>query len=327
MTLEQLNCVLTLSKEKNITEKAACLQLKLPYKNLYYHKKKYNKETSSRGKNPNCRKKRKYNINDDAFNELSPESCYWAGFFAADGNIAKNNIGMTLSLSIKDKDHLEKFKNFLKTEYPIKERLAQEVFMQCIIQFRSEKIVNDLYYFYNITPRKSLTLEPPNIKDPYLQDCFIIGYLDGDGSIGLYKSKRQKSLHISALGTENILNWINERFQQISGKNFNKNIYMRKNNTLTYSIVYSDKKARKLFLHFEKIKVPKLERKWSHEFKEHCLNYSKYKDMEKKLLIKKLYDEGMNLKNLALKFGVTYQAIYYHLQTLNNNESNIEDNG
>lgn len=49
------------------------------------------------------------------------------------------------------------------------------------------------------------------------KDCFIIGVIDGDGSIGLYNENRHKSkrLHISCVGTYETLLYIKQRFEEI----------------------------------------------------------------------------------------------------------------
>lgn len=74
------------------------------------------------------------------------------------------------------------------------------------LSITSPKICADLLKNFNITNNKSLTLISPELP-PELIDAFIIGYIDGDGSIGLYNSENtQKFLRISILGTINMCN-------------------------------------------------------------------------------------------------------------------------
>jgi transposase len=61
---------------------------------------------------------RQYDLNEAAFDELTPESLYWLGFFFADGCLYGNNT-LILSLAKKDEDHLRKFKLFLGAGHPI----------------------------------------------------------------------------------------------------------------------------------------------------------------------------------------------------------------
>lgn len=136
-----------------------------------------------------------------------------------------------------------------------------------------------MYKNFNITPRKSLTLLPPNLSDTNLIDAFICGYIDGDGSIFLYKNNVrniQDSLSISIVGTYEIVLWIKERFSQILGKEFGsiqKNHNSEKN-TYVYRIGQS-KGVREIFKHFYNLNVPKLKRKWTDEIYDYCVNYKK----------------------------------------------------
>lgn len=51
--------------------------------------------------------------------ENSPEAYYWLGFLFADGHFTQSNR-LILSLSIKDKEQLEKFIKFIGIQLPIK---------------------------------------------------------------------------------------------------------------------------------------------------------------------------------------------------------------
>jgi hypothetical protein len=48
------------------------------------------------------------------------EKAYWLGFLYADGNISSNGHRLEIALSIKDLEHLSKFKNFLNLETEIR---------------------------------------------------------------------------------------------------------------------------------------------------------------------------------------------------------------
>jgi len=50
---------------------------------------------------------------------MTPEALYWLGFLFADGHISKSNT-LELCLSRTDIGHIEKFRAFLKSDYPIK---------------------------------------------------------------------------------------------------------------------------------------------------------------------------------------------------------------
>ena len=67
---------------------------------------------------PNFRKKK---VCDNPFVDLSnPDVLYWLGWLATDGYISHKETRVTLSLSIKDIDVIEKFKDFVSDKLTIK---------------------------------------------------------------------------------------------------------------------------------------------------------------------------------------------------------------
>jgi hypothetical protein len=61
-------------------------------------------------------------VNNNAFDELTPEVCYWLGLFFADGTMSKKE-GQTPVLALgaaeRDKDHVYRLAAFLKSTYKI----------------------------------------------------------------------------------------------------------------------------------------------------------------------------------------------------------------
>ena len=56
-------------------------------------------------------------MNEDIFKSVSsPKVAYWLGFLAADGSIHKSRNQLEIGLSVKDRSHLEVFKNFLEAK-------------------------------------------------------------------------------------------------------------------------------------------------------------------------------------------------------------------
>lgn len=284
-TKEFIESILKYSIDNQIPEKKAAEHFKFPYKSLPYYKKKYGLEVNPIGKGKfTYRYERQYNVNDNFFNELNPLNCYWAGFIAADGCVeGKKQNKLYICLSSKDKRHLEMFKKYIKFDGPILNNVIkrdEKEFYNSTISITSKKIADDLYSNFNITPKKSLTLLPPNIKNKELIDAFICGYIDGDGSIVMYKSKTrniQMSLSISMLGTYEMITWIKNRCTDIIGKECGSIQKKDKDNIKnTYSYTVGDSKnVRELFKHFYNIDIPKLERKWKPEIYEYCINFKK----------------------------------------------------
>lgn len=288
-TKEFIESILNYSFINKIPEKEASEYFNLNPKQLRYYKKKYGFKMNPVGKGLfTYRPQRKYNVDDNFFETPDVLNCYWAGFIAADGciKVCQKQNSLHIALSSKDFEHLQLFKNNIKFDgsiqnYFIKKTYKNEekIFETSKITITSQKISDDLYQNFNITPRKSLTLLPPNISEPNLVDAFICGYIDGDGSVCLYKHNIrnvQDALSISIIGTYEVLTWIKERFTQILGKEFgsiNKHHNSEKN-TYVYCIGQS-KGVREIFKHFYNLNVPKLKRKWTDEIYDYCVNYKK----------------------------------------------------
>ena len=68
--------------------------------------------------------KRKYALNEKAFDEVNSSSAYWIGYLYGDGNCTRENR-IRLCCSEKDKDILFSFRDFVScVEKPIKDFMA-----------------------------------------------------------------------------------------------------------------------------------------------------------------------------------------------------------
>lgn len=132
---------------------------------------------------------RKFTYNTKFFSELNEQSCYWAGFIAADGCIIDTKPTKYLQIALKkiDLEHLEKFSKVINSTYNIKE---DKVSFKVVIALE-EETVTDLEKF-GITPRKSLTFKPPLFLTDEQKVWFIRGYFDGDGTISFRRNKRKE---------------------------------------------------------------------------------------------------------------------------------------
>lgn len=108
----------------------------------------------------------------------SLQSYYWIGFILADGHI-ENNKRLAIYLSIKDKDHLDKFARYINTKtFPISNNkiglTAQHI-----------SAIPILCDIFDIKSNK--TENPPDFSSYIISDnqllALIIGFIDGDGSI------------------------------------------------------------------------------------------------------------------------------------------------
>lgn len=163
--------------------------------------------------------KAKYTKNDNYFKELSKQSSYWAGFIAADGNIHKRRtMLLELSLSSKDKEHLERFVSDIEWSGPIAEYQNRTVARAAI--HSSSEICKDLEDIYNIGPKKTFSLQPPNLDILPKENIipYIIGFLDGDGFISLIKGRYPRVSVLCA--SKDFLEWVRINLNPLCGKEY-----------------------------------------------------------------------------------------------------------
>ena len=204
--------------------------------------------------------------NENIFEKIdTEEKAYWLGFIYADGWISteKNRNRLGIELSIKDKEHLEKFelfvckeknKNMIKTRtrvdtfnidknLPIEQKRKTET---ALIAFDSKKIVNDLINLGCVQNKTFIIKFPTKEQVPeHLIRHFLRGNFDGDGCI----SKKTKQL--TFLGTQDFCEKIKTQIEKITSGNSKvtktKNIYrfskslMKKEQLLkVYNFFYKD---------------------------------------------------------------------------------------
>lgn len=124
-------------------------------------------------------------VDESVFEEYTQESCYWAGFLAADGCIDVNGT-IRIELAGKDSRHVEKFKTFCKSEHTISHNTLKNSYK---VGFCSNKIKDDLYFNYSLTVDKTHNLSLPELDiDKYSH--YIRGFFDGDGCITEFFNNR-----------------------------------------------------------------------------------------------------------------------------------------
>lgn len=167
-----------------------------------------------------------YSCNEDFFKEESEESFYLAGFIAADGSLRQQKYSKVLkiTLSTKDKEHLEKMKSLLNSNAIIKyykttinnniihnNKTKKSNYDNCELNITSKIIFDDLQKF-NIVPNKTENYKIPQwlYEHKYFKH-FIRGYIDGDGSISATKTKQCNNLQtsISLIGNYQVVDIIN----------------------------------------------------------------------------------------------------------------------
>ncbi len=130
----------------------------------------------------------KYKINQDFFNTIdTEEKAYWLGFITADGCIidSQKRTVLSISLSSKDKNHLDKFKKSIESQHPIGYRtqnLRGHIYTSNYFHISNKQITEDLGKL-GIEPRKSFTVCPCTKIPENLIHHYWRGLFDGDGYI------------------------------------------------------------------------------------------------------------------------------------------------
>jgi len=124
-------------------------------------------------------------LDDSVFEHYTQESCYWAGFLAADGCIDVNGT-IRIELGGKDKEQVDKFKLFCKSSHSISHNTLKDSYK---IGFCSKKIKDDLYFNYSVTVDKTHNLILPALTAEQYPH-YIRGFFDGDGCITEFFNNR-----------------------------------------------------------------------------------------------------------------------------------------
>lgn len=264
--------------------------------------------------------KRKYTLNFNFFENYNLISAYWAGFIAADGTIRNKNRLKQISLFLgeKDKNHVIQFAKDLGYNGPIvlrKKTLPhnlEKIFTSFGVQLcGATKLIDNLWTNYNIGPKKSLTLKPPiQIVNNDIKFAFLIGYIDGDGTISLDKKNR---ISLDIIGTKELVTWAKDICDYISpcaDLKYNPKVRKEKKNSKIFIYGISGLRALKILNVLNKVNVPKLQRKWN-KLENAITKNNKIKiDQEKLKEIVFLKNKGYSFAKIASELNFSTSGIY-----------------
>ncbi len=180
---------------------------------------------------------KKHYLNENIFNIIdTEEKAYWLGFLYADGCVSSNCNKISLNLSEKDREHLEKFKQFLDYRGKIRVAPAKTSVIRGklinsspmnILSFSSKQMKQDLILL-GCVPRKSLILKfPTNDQVPNsLMSHFVRGYFDGDGWFCRGKTKYKTNRKNYSIGFISSLDFL-EGLKSFIFKSMNINMSIR----------------------------------------------------------------------------------------------------
>lgn len=258
-----------------------------------------------------------YSKNEYYFSEMSLQSSYWAGFLAADGYIDCGDNSLYLSLADKDIDTLKRFKDNLSYTGPIKyhtKKMNNSSFVQGKVSIYSAKrYIKDLEELYNITSNKTFTIRPPNV-DGDNKLAYLIGLIDGDGSVGYY-GKRNKNYKLSiATASPLMADWLSDELGILGERPQGAAIGVAKRIKDLYIIRLECNYARVALYKLKSISVDKLDRKWDYNFyipdEDVRVRTAKIHINTARQIKLEYTGERGEIANLSRKFNLSYNIVY-----------------
>jgi len=224
----------------------------------------------------------------------SCESFYWLGFIMADGHFSKGKQ-IQINLAKKDLNHLQKFANFV--EY-------NNVLTKPSLYVGYGTIETTLNEMLSISNNK--TYKPCNLKQLSGKDffSFIIGFIDGDGSI----SKRG---HLAIKCHKSWQNNIDYMLKFLSEKFY----YSCKINSegLCLGCISNFETMRRVKLKCNELNLPILNRKWD-RIQEKKMSKEEKKELNKQKVFKGL-SEGLKNCEIIQKYNISLSTIYKYKKT------------
>lgn len=211
--------------------------------------------SNSREIRTNAFNSRRYNLDDSKFNAIdTEEKAYWLGFLYADGCVHDSSNDISLSLSVVDIGHLEKFRIFLSTDRPIR-TYSKKVGADYSKLIATSSQMKSALISLGCGINKTTILTFPEIREDLIFH-FIRGYFDGDGSITYVSTQNEYKFRICGTyeflsSVKNILNINNPLRQRWPDREINNweidiggNIQVYKKLKLLYenSTIYLDRK-------------------------------------------------------------------------------------
>lgn len=185
------------------------------------------------------------------------ESFYWIGFIMSDGYLSRDKSRLEITLAEKDKEHLEKFNNFIDNEAIIHPHNKGK-FKLNRLSIRDLATISKIFTLFKVkTPKTYNPIKLSYILTKKRFFPFICGYIDGDGSIyNINKTGIALDIHNHISHYENFL-----LIQKYLNKfKIDSKIYKYKK--MCQIRICNEKSISNLKKNIEKYNLPLLERKW-----------------------------------------------------------------
>ena len=236
------------------------------------------------------------------------ESFYWIGFILADGHIS-NSERIKISLSNKDRNHLQKFVDYLGCSDII------EKDSMCSTSLQNKEICIDLCNKFNIKSNK--TYEPLDFKllvkyNNELIFSLIIGFIDGDGCINKVYKRQDCNLRIHLHNSWlNNLIFIEDFVYEYFLVKKNRNYSHISNDGYSLLNISNNEIIKKLKKECIKLNLPIMSRKWDNIDENRLSRSEKFDDIRNSVI--KMYCNNISpidiINKLKLKKGVVYKYI------------------
>lgn len=154
-----------------------------------------------------------YSMNEDVFSYITPESCYYAGLISADGCI-KYKPNAVVELTSSDEQAIIDFKSFMETDKEIYRKKKKNGKLQYALVINSKKVLEDMK-LWNLESKKSKLNKVPEILldiDRYYLDFWLVGLIDGDGTVCVTKN----TITIGFLASKEICEFISDRYKEFN---------------------------------------------------------------------------------------------------------------
>lgn len=211
---------------------------------------------------------KKYSIDYKFFEVPNIGNSYWAGFITADGHLSRNKAlhakGVKIVLQARDKEVLEQFKQDVKYNGQVKDFANKDGYIYSKIDIWGVREWHtDLDKHWNITPNKTVRLQPPNITDEKFLHSYLIGFLDGDGTI--FKTLNN-GFNIGWCGNYCMMKWLTEYLYSYEDKAKYKKpvtLTLNGNSKVNYRINYNRLRGKHIYELLSRQPTPyRLARKW-----------------------------------------------------------------
>jgi len=199
-----------------------------------------------------------YTLNKNIFKKINNQKkAYWLGFIAADGSLFHNKLMITLA--IKDKQHIYKFKRFLKSNHLIK-NIVNNGYPSAMFSISNKDLIKSILKL-GIPYRKSYNLKDfPKIHKKYYRH-FIRGMFDGDGCFNITKVGNHRKLRLLFIGTIKMVKLIQKELIKHCKLNKTKLRIPKNSPTSAYLEYKGNKQLKRIYNYLYKGSTICLERK------------------------------------------------------------------